>query len=282
MHIAITGATGQLGRLVIAGLVEKGAADDVIALARSPEKGADLGVQVRHADYDVPETLGAALDGVGTLLLISGTDFGNRTAQHKAVIDAAVQAGVNHIIYTSVLSADTSALGLLAAEHNETEALIKATGLTYTFLRNGWYTENYAGSVPGALQSGALVGSAGVGRIASAARVDYAAAAVAVLTGAGHANKTYELAGDTAYTLADMAAEISALSGKIIPYNHMPAEAYAEVLTSVGLPQGVAQFIAGADVAASKGALFSESKTLSQLIGRPTTPLSEVISTVIG
>ena len=280
MTIAITGATGQLGRLVIAGLAAKGKADSAVALARSPEKAADLGVAVRTADYDKPETLAPALAGIDTLLLISGTEIGKRTPQHQAVIEAAKAAGVTHIVYTSLLKADVSPLSL-AEEHRQTEALIKASGLAYTVLRNGWYTENYTGSIPGALQAGAFVGSAGDGRIASATRADYAEAAVAVLTGTGHAGKTYELAGDTAYTLTDLAAEISKQTGKTIPFQSLPAEEYAKILVSVGLPEGFAAALASFDADAAKGALFHDSKDLSTLIGHPTTPLSEAVAAVL-
>jgi NAD(P)H dehydrogenase (quinone) len=277
MTLAVTGATGQLGRLVIADLKAKRGAGEIVALARSPEKAADLGVTVREADYDVPETLAAALDGVDKLLLISGSEIGQRTAQHRAVIDAAKAAGVGHIIYTSLLRADTSPMSL-AVEHRETEALIKASGLTYTILRNGWYTENYTGSVAGAVQAGALVGSAGDGRISSAARADYAAAAVAVLTSGDHAGKTYELAGDSAYTLTDLAIEVSAQTGKTVPYQNLPQDEYSKILVSVGLPEGFAAALASFDVDASRGALFHDGKDLSQLIGRDTTPMSKSVS----
>ncbi|MBM2290281.1 SDR family oxidoreductase [Sulfitobacter pseudonitzschiae] len=277
MTVAVTGATGQLGRLVIAGLKDKLDAGDIIALARSPEKAADFGVTAREADYDAPETLAPALAGVDTLLLISGSEIGQRTAQHRAVIEAAKSAGVGHIVYTSLLRADTSPMSL-AVEHRETEALIIASGLTYTILRNGWYTENYTGSVPGAVQAGALVGSAGDGRISSAARADYADAAVAVLTAGDHVGQTYELAGDAAYTLSDLAAEVSAQTGKTIPYQNLPQDEYAKVLVSVGLPEGFAGALASFDVDASQGALFHDGKDLSDLIGRPTTPLSKSVS----
>lgn len=280
MTVAVTGATGQLGRLVIAGLKNKMDAGDIVALARSPEKAADLGVTARKADYDAPETLAPALAGIDTLLLISGSEIGQRTAQHRAVIDAAKAAGVGHIVYTSLLRADTSPMSL-ATEHRETEAMIKASGLTYTILRNGWYTENYTGSVPGAVQAGALVGSAGDGRITSASRADYADAAVAVLTASDHAGKTYELAGDAAYTLDDLAAEVSAQSGKTIPYQNLPQDEYAKILVSVGLHEGFAGALASFDVDASNGALFHDGKDLSRLIGRPTTPMSASVAEVL-
>lgn len=277
MTIAITGATGQLGRLTIAKLLESTPADQIIALARAPEKAANLGVAVRQADYSQPETLEPALQGVDTLLLISGSEVGQRVPQHKAVIDAAKAAGVGRIVYTSLLHADTSPLGL-APEHVETEAMLKASGLRTTILRNGWYTENYAGSLPGALQAGAFVGSAAEGRIASAARADYAAAAAAVLSSEGHDGKIYELAGDTAFTLSELAAEASKQSGKPLPYQNLPQADFAAILVAAGLPEGFAQMLAAVDIEVANGALDYSGKDLSTLIGRPTTPMAQTVT----
>ena len=275
--IAITGATGQLGRLVVAKLKEKTATDNIVALVRSPQKAADLGVEAREADYNQPETLEHALAGINTLLLISGSEVGKRATQHKNVIDAAKKNGVKWIVYTSLLHADTSSLSL-AEEHLATEAALKDSGIPYTLLRNGWYTENYTGSIPGALAGGAFIGSAGEGKISSAARADFADAAVAVLIGEGHEGKVYELAGDEAYTLRDLAAEVSRQTGKGIPYKNLPEADYAAALTSFGLPEGLAQAIAGWDAAAAKDDLFSDSHQLSALTGQPTTPLSDVVA----
>ncbi len=272
MTIAVTGATGQLGRSVIEQLKQKTAAADIVALVRSPEKAQELGVQARKADYAQPDTLPAALAGVDTLLLISSSEVGQRVAQHQNVIDAAKQAGVKRVVYTSLLHADVSPLSL-AGEHVQTEAAIKASGLAYTVLRNGWYTENYTDAIPGALAAGAVVGSAGNGRIASATREDYALAAVTVLTTPGHEGKTYELAGDQAWTLTDLAAELSRQAGREIPYRNLPEAEYARILEGVGLPGFLAAAIASWDVGASQDALFDDGKQLSKLIGRPTTPL---------
>ena len=280
MTIAITGATGQLGRLVITKLKEKTPAADIVALARHPAKAADLGVAVREADYAKPGTLEKALAGVDTLLLISSSEIGQRAAQHKNVIEAAKKAGVKRIVYTSLLRADASPLSL-AEEHRATEADLKASGVPFTILRNGWYTENYTGSIGGALAGGAFIGSAGEGKISSAARADYADAAVAALTGEGHAGKTYELAGDEAYTLKDLAAELSRQTGKTIPYKNLPQTDYAAALAGFGLPEFLAKAIAGWDFGASQGALFDHGRQLSRLIGRPTTPLSTTVAAAL-
>lgn len=275
--IAITGATGQLGRLVIQELLKTQAPASLVALVRTPAKAADiaaLGVQVRQADYSQPATLTAALQGVTRLLLISSSEVGQRTAQHAAVINAAKAAGVGLLAYTSLLHADTSPLGL-AAEHQATEALLAASGAPHVLLRNGWYTENYLASLPAALAHGVVLGSAGDGRIASAARADYAAAAAAVLTRDGQAGKVYELAGDTSYTLAEFAAELSRQTGRAIPYQNLPEAEYQAILLGAGLPEGLAALLADSDTGVSKGGLFDGSKQLSALIGRPSTPLAE-------
>lgn len=273
MKTGITGATGQLGSIIIDKLKKSFPPDNIVALVRSPHKAKDLGVEIREFDYDKPEGLTKALAGIDNLLLISANEIGKRFGQHSNVIKAAVQAGVKWIIYTSILRADSSTLSL-AGEHLATENAIKNSGIPYTILRNGWYTSNYTGSVDGALSGGAFLGSAGEGKISSADRSDYADAAVAVLTGKGHQGKVYELAGDNSFTLADLAAEISKQTGRNIPYKNLPESDYAGILQSFGLPVEVSQAIAGWDVSASRGDLFDESRQLSRLIGHPTTPLS--------
>ena len=276
MTIAVTAATGQLGRLVVAKLKAKRPASEIVALARHPAKAADLGVAVREADYSKPETLAKALAGVDTLLLISSSEIGQRVAQHRNVIEAAKKAGVKRIVYTSLLRADSTPLSL-GEEHRVTEADLKASGVPFTILRNGWYTENHTGAIGGALAAGAYVGTSGEGKISAAARADYADAAVAALTGEGHAGKTYELAGDEAFTLKDLAAEISRQSGKTIPYQNLSEADYAAALSGHGLPPAIAKAIAGWGVDSSKGALFDDSHALSKLIGRPTTPLATTV-----
>ena len=278
--IAITGANGQLGRLVVQELLRTVPANQIIATVRTPAKASDLaalGVQVRQADYTQPDTLRAAFAGVDKLLLISSSEVGQRAVQPRAVIDAAKAAGVKLIAYTSILRADTSALGL-AAEHKETEAALRASGVPFVLLRNGWYTENYAGVVATAVQYGAVMGSAKEGRIAAASRADYAAAAAAVLVRDGQAGKVYELAGDTAFTLTEFASEIAKQSGKAVAYADMPQAVYAAELVKVGLPEGFAALLADSDAAAANGGLFDDGKQLSQLIGRGTTPISQTIA----
>jgi NAD(P)H dehydrogenase (quinone) len=276
MSIAITAATGQLGRLAVAALVARGAAP--IALVRNPQKAADLGVPVRRLDYTAPDT--AALQGVSVLVLISSNDFDDRAGQHAKVIAAAKAAGVGRIIYTSILKGAASPM-LLAQDHIATEAALAASGLPTTILRNGWYTENYTGSLGAALAAGAMIGAAGDGRIASAARADYADAIAVVATGAGHAGKVYELAGDSAYTMADMAAEVSRQTGRSIPYNSLPTEVYAGILTGFGLPEGFAHVLADSDAKAAEGALLDDGQALSRLIGRPTTPMASTVATAL-
>lgn len=273
MSIAVTGATGQFGRIALEKLKERVAVADIVALARSPEKAADLGVAVRAADYSKPETWGAALAGVETLILVSGNELGQRLTQHRTVIDAAKAAGVRRIVYTSLLHADRSPLNL-APEHVATEAALKASGLDFVILRNGWYAENYTGSIAPALANGSFYGSAGAGRISAAARADYAEAAVIAATSAAPGCKTIELAGDTAWTLADLAAEVSKQTGKTIPYKNIPEADYAAALKGAGLPEALSDAIASWDAGVAEGALFDDTRQLSKLLGRPTTPLS--------
>jgi NAD(P)H dehydrogenase (quinone) len=281
--IAVTGATGQLGSLVIASLLKKMPAAEIVAAVRNMEKAKDLaalGVQVRKADYNEPESWDAALQGADKVLLISSSEIGRRVAQHRNVIDAARRADVKLLAYTSVLHADTSVLGL-AGEHRDTEAAIRASGLPFVLLRNGWYTENYAMGIPAALSLGAVYGCAGDGRISSAARADYAEAAADVLTMDNQAGKIYELAGDGAYTLSEFAAEISRQSGKSIDYVNLPEAEYKKALLGAGLPEFLAELLANSDTGVSRGALFDDGRQLGELIGRPTTPLAEMVKAAL-
>lgn len=281
--IVITGAAGQLGRLVITELLKTVPPAQIVAAVRHPGKASDLaalGVQLRVADYTQPATLDSAFAGADKLLLISSSEVGQRVAQHRNVIDAAKRAKVGLIAYTSLLRADSSPLAL-AAEHQQTEALLKDSGLPHVLLRNGWYTENYLASIPPALQHGVFIGSAGDGRIASAARADYAAAAAAVLTSADQAGKVYELAGDQAYTLSELAAEITRQSGKTVAYQNLPQADFKAALLGAGLPEPIADLLAESDSGAAQGGLFDDGHQLSRLIGRPTTPLATLVAAAL-
>ena len=281
--IAITGATGQLGQLVIKQLLNTVPANQIVAIVRNPAKAEALsqqGITVRQGDYADESTMTSALKGVEKLLLISSSEVGQRATQHQNVINAAKAAGVKFIAYTSLLHADKSPLGL-HVEHVATEKALAESGIPYALLRNGWYTENYLASAPPALEHGVFIGAAGEGKIASATRADYAAAAAKVISGDGHAGNVYELAGDHAWTLSELAAELSKQSGKNVAYQNMSEADFAAALKGVGLPAGLAEMLADSDVGASKGGLFDDSHTLSKLIGRPTTPLSESIKAIL-
>lgn len=281
MTITVTAASGHLGRLAIQALLDQGVpAGEIVATARTPEKIADLaalGVQVREADYTKPETLASAFAGAEKLLLISGSEVGQRVPQHTNAVKAAVDAGVKLIAYTSAPYADTTALPV-APEHKATEEIIRATGVPFVFLRNGWYVENYTENLAPALQHGALLGSARDGKISAATRADFAAAAAAVLTSDGHENAVYELGGDTPFTMAELAAEVTRQSGTEVAYRDLPADDYAAALVGAGLPEGYANMLAGCDVEVAKGALFIDSGDLGRLIGRPTTPLADAVA----
>ena len=280
--IVITGATGNLGQHVIASLLTSVPAASIIAAVRNPAKAANLaalGVQVRQADYNDGASLDAAFKGATKILLISSSEVGQRAQQHQNVIDAARRAGVALLAYTSVLRADTSPLGL-AAEHVITEAAIRASGLPYTFLRNGWYLENHTEHLAPVLEHGVVLGAAQNGRFSSAARADYAAAAAAVLT-ADKPQAIYELAGDHGFTLAEYAAEVARQSGKVIVYKDLPQADFKAALVGVGVPEGFADLLADSDAGAAKGALEDNGKQLSTLIGRPTTRLLDAVKAAL-
>ena len=278
--IAVTGATGQLGRLTIDALKSRAPGATLVALVRDTAKAADLGVEARPFDYHKPETLAPALAGVDVLVLISSSDFNDRAGQHANVIKAAEAAGVGRIVYTSILKGAASPM-LLAQDHIATEAVLAASPLTATVLRNGWYTENYTGTLAGALQAGAVAGVNASGKVSPATRADYAEAIAVVASDDAHAGKVYELAGDDAFTMPEFAAEVSAQVGKDVPFAAMSKEAYTQMLEQVGLPAPVAQIFADSDACAGEGALFDDSKTLSTLIGRPTTPLSDAVAAAL-
>ncbi|MBJ9094350.1 SDR family oxidoreductase [Citrobacter freundii] len=281
--IAITGATGQLGQHVIESLLKTVPASQIVAIVRNPAKATALsqqGITVRQADYSDEAAFTTALQGIDKLLLISSSEVGQRAPQHRNVINAAKAAHVKFIAYTSLLHADTSPLGL-ADEHVATEQMLAESGIAYALLRNGWYTENYLASAPAALEHGVFIGAADEGKIASATRADYAAAAARVISEEGHAGKTYELAGDAGWTLSQLAAELAKQSGKKVVYQNLSEADFAAALKGVGLPAGLADMLADSDTGASKGGLFDDSHTLSKLIGRPTTSLADSVKGIL-
>lgn len=281
--IAITGATGQLGQHVIESLLKTVPASQIVAIVRNPAKATALsqqGITVRQADYSDEAAFTTALQGIDKLLLISSSEVGQRAPQHRNVINAAKAAHVKFIAYTSLLHADTSPLGL-ADEHVATEQMLAESGIAYALLRNGWYTENYLASAPAALEHGVFIGAADEGKIASATRADYAAAAARVISEDGHAGKTYELAGDAGWILSQLAAELAKQSGKKVVYQNLSEADFAAALKGVGLPAGLADMLADSDTGASKGGLFDDSHTLSKLIGRPTTSLADSVKGIV-
>lgn len=280
MSIVVTGATGQLGRQVIKALLERNVpAAHIVAAGRSIDKlndFAEQGVVVRAIDYSDAASVAAALNGARRVLLISGSEVGQRVEQHRTVIEAAKAEGVELLAYTSIANADTTSMKL-AGEHQATEAILRESGVPFVLLRNGWYLENYTDQLPGTLAQGAIAGSAGDGKVSGAARADYAHAAAAVLTAEGQAGRVYELGGDEAFTMAELAAEISAATGKDISYNNMPAEDYAGLLTSVGVPEAFAEILADSDLGIARGDLLVSTGDLQRLIGRTTTSLTDAV-----
>ncbi|WP_330306655.1 MULTISPECIES: NAD(P)H-binding protein [unclassified Streptomyces] len=282
MSIVVTGATGHLGHHVVEQLLEKVPADQITAVVRAKEKAADFaarGVKLAVADYNTPETFDGLFAAGDKVLLISGNEFDKgRVGQHQVVLDAAKAAGVALFAYTSAPGSLTAAL---ADDHRGTEQAIVASGVPYALLRNGWYNENYTENLAPVLEYGAVTQAAGDGKVASASRADYAAAAVAVLTGEGHENTTYELSGDTAWSFAEYAAAVAEYSGKEIAYNAVPVEVYTGILTGAGLPGPLAAILAGVDVSIENGELAGTPGDLSRLSGRPTTPITESIAAAL-
>jgi NAD(P)H dehydrogenase (quinone) len=285
MSLVVTGASGHLGRLTVQSLLDRGVApESVIATARTPERLDDLaarGVDVRRADYTDPQSLKAAFTGAERVLLVSSSSVGARIEEHRNVVEAAQEAAVDLIAYTSIPRADTTTM-LIAADHRATEGLIRESGLPYAFLRNSWYVENYTEQLATTLEHKAVLGSAGSGRVSAATRADYAAAAAAVLVGDGPRNHAYELGGDSSFTLAEYAATLSELTGEQIAYVDQPPAEYQAFLESVGVPAAMAQVLADSDVGLARGDLQVESGDLARLIGRPTTGLADAIRAALG
>jgi NAD(P)H dehydrogenase (quinone) len=284
MSLVITGATGHLGRLIIESLLAQGVpATGIVAAGRTITKVKDLadrGVRVTAIDYADPATLAGLIGAGDRVLLVSGSQLGQRARQHQNVIDAAAAAGAGLLAYTSIANAGTTTMRL-AQEHQATEAAVRASGLPFVLLRNSWYTENYTGQLATILEHGALAGSAGHGRVSAAARADYAAAAAAVLTGAGHEGRAYELGGDQAFTLAELAAEIAAQTGRDIAYRDLPEAGYIQVLTGAGVPRPVAEILADSDRGLARGDLFVAGDDLRRLTGRPSTPLRDAVAAAL-
>jgi NAD(P)H dehydrogenase (quinone) len=283
MSIVVTAASGHLGRLTVEALLARGVpASDIVATSRDVTRIKDLadrGVTVRRADFAEPDTLPAAFEDVDRLLLISTTTPSERVANHRRAIDAAVAAGASLVAYTSMLRADTSTTSL-ARTHSATEAYLRER-LPSVMLRNGWYLENYTSQLPQVLQGGAVVGAAGPGKISAATRADYADAAAVVLTTDGHDGKSYELGGDHAFTLAELATAISAATGKRIEYTDLPADVFTRVLLDAGVPAELAHVLADADRAMSRDEMFTDSGDLRRLIGRPTATPAEAIAAAL-
>lgn len=281
MSLVITGATGHLGRLAVEALLRRGTpASEIVATGRSTERLADLaqrGVVVRRADFDDPSTLAQAFAGGSTLLLVSTDAVGQRFDNHRRAIDAAREAGVGTIVYTSAPAADRAAMRL-AQEHRLTEEHLRASGGDIVVLRNGWYWENYTDQLPALLAHHALIGSAGHGQVNPATRADYAEAAAAVMTATGHAGKTYELGGDTAYTLTELAAAMSTVLGEQIAYADMTEADHAAALKGAGLPDVLAEVLADADQGLARGELLVPGHDLRDLIARPTTTLEQALA----
>lgn len=281
MSLVVTGATGHFGRLVVEALLDSGVpASHIVAGGRNTDKITDLadrGVDVRAIDFDQPETLRDAFTGAEKVLLVSGNEVGRRIEQHRNAIQAAQDSGVGLLVYTSIAHADRTGMQL-AADHQGTEKILSASGMPFTLLRTSWYLENYSDQLPTFLEHGAVLGSAGDGRVSAARRADYAAAAAAVLTGDGHAGQVYELGGDQAFTLTELAGEISAATGRTIVYRDLPAEEYARVLVGAGLPEAYAEVLADSDLGIARGDLEVTTGDLRRLIGRPTTSLADAIA----
>lgn len=279
MTLVVTGATGHLGRLVVEALLDRNVpAEQIVAAGRDTAKIADLadrGVQVRRIDFDDPETLQRAFAGARRILLVSASDPGRRVQQHQNAIDAAKESGAELVVYTSIANADQASM-LLAADHQATEKLLTGAGIPHTVLRNSWYLENYTAQLPSYLEHGAVLGSAGDGRVSAATRADYAAAAAAVLSTDGHDGKVYELGGDEAFTLPELAEQIG------VTYQDLPADQYTQALAGAGVPEPYAAILADSDLGIARGELLVTSGDLSRLIDRPTTTMRAAVQAAAG
>lgn len=284
MTFLVTGAAGNLGALAVEALLDRGVAPgDIVATARDTDRlsgFAARGLVTRHLDYDDAPSVDAALAGVDRLLLVSSNMIGQRATQHRTVIEAAARHGVELVAYTSSLRADTTSLSL-APEHLATEQALTQLGVPHVLLRNGWYFENYTDQIATHLEHGAVLGAAGSGQISGATRADYAEAAAVALTADDSAGKVYELAGDTSFTMAEYAAALSEHAGQPVSYNDLTPAEYAAALVAAGLPAPHAEALADSDRGVAAGELYDNSRTLSTLIGRPTTTLSDAVKAAL-
>jgi NAD(P)H dehydrogenase (quinone) len=278
MSIVVTGATGQLGRLVVESLLARGVpADQIVAAGRDEGRLAELAanvVRTARIDYNDPASLKEAFTGADALLLVSGSEVGRRVEQHGNAVEAAKDAGAGRIVYTSAPKATTSAL-VLAPEHKATEEIIAASGLPATILRNGWYHENQLPALEQARSTGEIVASAGDGRTASASRRDFAEAAAVVLTEDGHVGKVYELSGDKAWNYTELAATFAEILGRPVVYRSVSPDEHRQILLAAGLDEGTVGFLLALDKNTRDGLLGVTNGELRTLIGRPTTPLAE-------
>lgn len=276
--ILITGATGQLGGIVVENLLEKVPARQIAVLVRDENKAADLkakGVEVRVGSYHDAASLANAMSGIDKVLLISSNDFNNRLGQHKNVIDAAKNAGVKHILYTGVTmkNINESPLKPLLADHYQTEDYIEESGLTYTFLQNSLYFEVIPLFVGANVLETGIFFPASDGKVAFAARQDLGETTATILATEGHENKTYNLTGATAYSFADVAASLSEFTGKAVSYTSPEPVAFEAMLKQFGLPEGIVLMSVLFAAGIQNGDFDLPSPTLEQLLGRKTTNL---------
>jgi NAD(P)H dehydrogenase (quinone) len=282
MTVVVTGATGGFGRHVVETLLARGVpAASIVATGRRVDTLSDLadrGVDVRRADFDDPDALPAAFEGAERLLLVSGSEVGRRVPQHTAAVETAVKAGARHLLYTSIPKAQTSSMQL-AAEHAATERAVLESGVPHTFLRNGWYLENYTAQLPTWVATGTIAGAARDGRVSGAARADLAEAAAVALSTDGHEGAVYELGGE-AFTLSDAARVATEVTGTPIVYADMPQADFAALLEQVGVPAPFAAVLADSDRGLAEGELYVEGGDLARLIGRPPVTLAEALRAV--
>lgn len=283
MTLLVTGATGSFGRLVIDKLIDRGAApSEILGVGRNQDalrELAELGIRTATVDYDDEASVQAAFEAVTKVLLVSGSEIGKRVRQHRTVIEAAQAAGAE-LVYTSAPRADVSTL-ILAPEHRETEEFLIASGVPFTILRNNWYAENYTQAIDGALARGVIESSTGNGRVAIATRADLAEAAAAVLLSSTYTGHILELGGDVALSTPDMAKVISEATGSTVASVLLSSEEHRAKLVEFGLDAGTADFVVAIDTAISEGWLAGSDGTLSEVLGRATTPFADWVKSYV-